>query len=71
VVLSLIGTLWLVVSVAGERWVVVTFDYYKDQTCDWGLWNTCHVLAEEYAVCVDAGTLNSSSIDKEAVTLVS
>ncbi|XP_045172949.1 transmembrane protein 47-like [Mercenaria mercenaria] len=51
-VLSVITVVWLIVSVAGEGWVVVRFLYFEDRTWTWGLWRTCNKLEEAFSVCI-------------------
>ncbi|XP_052801503.1 transmembrane protein 47-like [Mya arenaria] len=59
VLLSVIAVVWLVTSVAGERWVKVTSRYHEGRTWDWGLWNTCHELQEDVRVCVNEDWLTA------------
>lgn len=55
VVLSVVAVVWLIVSIAGEGWVIVRFLYFEDQTWTWGLWNTCNKLEEAFTVCIKEG----------------
>lgn len=50
--LNIIAVIWLVVSIAGDSWVVVRFLYFEGKSWTWGLWKTCNKLDDGFNVCI-------------------